>query len=379
MGHRLDKVIYSDVFVRSGVPPPNNTTDGDVTSGSTFNFLGIQINKSGSLDRSLNPMELLRRGKQMVTGTMSSDPTGSLPRNSAARSSSIYGDEVLQNLDTFRSVTVSLPTFFRHESDKLSEDDLFRLIADLRRPTSLTKRLKFIPGSLKLDISPCTDGLPAGCLTPELVPLHPAGEDAMRPVKEVLEFSSQEVYVPQYSYRNLLYVYPRSLNLSNRPGSARNIAVKVQLLGAEDCPLKLLFGHSSCPELVSEAYTSVIYHNKTPVFSDEFKMKLPVNLDDRDNGYHLFFTFYHVSCQKKNLGEMGEQIETPVGYTWLPLINVCGADSMLVNGEYNLPVMIEKPPPSYSRINPDVQLPGTKWVDNHKGASIYHCLIFIFR
>jgi hypothetical protein len=29
--------------------------------------------------------------------------------------------------------------------------------------------------------------------------------------------------------------------------------------------------------------------------------------------------------------------------------------------------MIEHPPPNYSYIPPDVLLPGTKWVDNHKG------------
>lgn len=34
--------------------------------------------------------------------------------------------------------------------------------------------------------------------------------------------------------RNLLYVYPKSLNFSSRQGSVRNIAVKVQFMAAED-------------------------------------------------------------------------------------------------------------------------------------------------
>ena len=34
--------------------------------------------------------------------------------------------------------------------------------------------------------------------------------------------------------RNLLYVYPRLLNFTNRQGSARNIAVKIQLMNGED-------------------------------------------------------------------------------------------------------------------------------------------------
>lgn len=36
------------------------------------------------------------------------------------------------------------------------------------------------------------------------------------------------------SFRNLLYVYPQSLNFANRQGSARNITVKVQFMNGED-------------------------------------------------------------------------------------------------------------------------------------------------
>ena len=43
--------------------------------------------------------------------------------------------------------------------------------------------------------------------------------------------------------RNLLYVYPRSLNFSNRQGSARNLAVKVQFMSGEEdkCALKVQY------------------------------------------------------------------------------------------------------------------------------------------
>ena len=40
----------------------------------------------------------------------------------------------------------SFVLFFLQESDKLKDDDLFKFLADLRRPTSLLKRLKCIPG-----------------------------------------------------------------------------------------------------------------------------------------------------------------------------------------------------------------------------------------
>lgn len=39
----------------------------------------------------------------------------------------------------------------------------------------------------------------------------------------------------------------------------------------------------------------------------------------------------------------------------------------MVSGEFCLPVMLEPPPVHYSYIPADVFLPGTKWLDNHKG------------
>lgn len=47
---------------------------------------------------------------------------------------------------------------------------------------------------------------------------------------------------------------------------------------------------------------------------------------------------------------------------WLPILN----DGKLNVGEFQLPVMVEQPPENYSYIPPDVQLPGTKWLDNHR-------------
>lgn len=124
--------------------------------------------------------------------------------------------------------------------------------------------------------------------------------------------------------RNLLFVYPKSINFANRQGSARNIAVKVNLMQDEeerhvltvsDLPrhilchvitlpllyalllchillcstiilpvqwaasiilwllgnlevtgaylnLQVIFGKSNCPEFSNDAYTAVTYHNK---------------------------------------------------------------------------------------------------------------------
>ena len=98
--------------------------------------------------------------------------------------------------------------------------------------------------------------------------------------------------------------------------------------------------------------------NRSPSFYDEIKIHLPAKLSD---GHHLLLTFYHVSCQRKL--ELGSQLETVVGYSWLPLLR----DGRLLTGEFCLPVSVEKPPSHYSMLHPEVHLPNMKWVDNHKG------------
>ncbi|KAG0718405.1 Dedicator of cytokinesis protein 7 [Chionoecetes opilio] len=184
-------------------------------------------------------------------------------------------------------------------------------------------------------------------------------DEKCRPIKEMVEFPPRDILVPHYFCRNLLFIAPKELNFNNRPGSARNIAVKIQFMAGEEehGALSVMFGKSSCPEFTSEAYTAVTYHNKSPDFYDEFKVKLPAVLGDQ---HHILFTFYHISCQKKN---EEKTIETPVGYTWLPVYR----DGSLQTGEHSLPVMMERPPSNYPYITADIQLPGTKWVDNHKG------------
>lgn len=42
--------------------------------------------------------------------------------------------------------------------------------------------------------------------------------------------------------------------------------------------------------------TQVAYHNRTPSMLDEMKIMLPLSMTE---SVHLFFTFYHISCQKK--------------------------------------------------------------------------------
>uniref|UniRef100_A0A673LEB2 Dedicator of cytokinesis protein 7-like n=1 Tax=Sinocyclocheilus rhinocerous TaxID=307959 RepID=A0A673LEB2_9TELE len=239
--------------------------------------------------------------------------------------------EDMCNFANFRPATLTVTNFFKQVSS------LFMHISD----SSVLPQCRRLSSQLKIDISP------------------PYPDPRVRPTKEVLEFPARYVYTPHTTYRNLLYVYPQSVNFSSRQGSVRNIAVKVQFMAGEDPSqaMPVIFGKSSCAEFYKEAYTPVIYHNKSPEFYEEVKMKIPANLTDN---HHLLFTFYHISCQPKQ----NTPLETPVGYTWIPLMQ----HGRLRTGSFSLPVSVEKPPPSYSVLTPDVQLPGMKWVDNHKGV-----------
>ena len=41
-------------------------------------------------------------------------------------------------------------------------------------------------------------------------------------------------------------------------------------------------------------------------------------------------------------------------------------NNRLTTGELHLPVALEKPPANYHVLSPEVELPGIKWIDNHK-------------
>ena len=54
--------------------------------------------------------------------------------------------------DTFRPVTLTVSSFFKQEAEKLGDEDLFKFLNDLKRPTSILKKLKCIPGSFLYSI-----------------------------------------------------------------------------------------------------------------------------------------------------------------------------------------------------------------------------------
>uniref|UniRef100_A0A1D5RFC2 Dedicator of cytokinesis 8 n=1 Tax=Macaca mulatta TaxID=9544 RepID=A0A1D5RFC2_MACMU len=261
----------------------------------------------------------------------------------------------------FKTSTLSVSSFFKQEGDRLSDEDLFKFLADYKRSSSLQRRVKSIPGLLRLEISTAPEIISC-CLTPEMLPVKPFPENRTRPHKEILEFPTREVYVPHTVYRNLLYVYPQRLNFVNKLASARNITIKIQFMCGEDASsaMPVIFGKSSGPEFLQEVYTAVTYHNKSPDFYEEVKIKLPAKLTVN---HHLLFTFYHISCQQKQ----GASVETLLGYSWLPIL----LNERLQTGSYCLPVALEKLPPNYSMHSAEkvpLQNPPIKWAEGHKGV-----------
>ncbi|KAF7669881.1 hypothetical protein LDENG_00100590 [Lucifuga dentata] len=288
------------------------------------------------------------------------DRRAQLPRRNSERYSTL--DDQPYSISAFKPATITISTIFKQEGDRLSDEDLLKFLSEIKKTSTPQRRIKTISGTIKLDMSPVHD-LPQACLSTELIPLIPVAEKNIRPVKEVLEFPSSEVYVPHNIYRNLLYIYPQRLNLVNRLTSARNITIKIQFMSGEDpsCSMSVIFGKSSGPEFVHEVYTPITYHNKSPDFYEEVKLALPARLTER---HHILFTFYHISCQQKQ--NQSGSCETLIGYSWLPILN----NDRLQTGQFCLPIILDRLPVNYSLHIPEKlppQVPPVKWMESHKG------------
>uniref|UniRef100_A0AAZ3Q281 Dedicator of cytokinesis 8 n=1 Tax=Oncorhynchus tshawytscha TaxID=74940 RepID=A0AAZ3Q281_ONCTS len=317
---------------------------------ATVNIMNVI--STATLDRDTTDSDSLN-GK-----SSSLEKRGQLPRRNSERFGTM---EDQCNMSAFKPATITISTFCKQEGDRLSDEDLFKFLADIKKFSSLQRRIKTIPGDPLFNHT----ARPVACLSTELIPVKPLAEKNVRPVKEVLEFPSSEVYVPHSTYRNLLYIYPQRLNFVNRLTSGgRNITIKIQFMSGEDpsCVMPVIFGKSNGPEFVQEVYTPVTYHNKSPDFYEEVKMVLPARLTER---HHLLFTFYHISCQQKQ-NQTGAS-ETLIGYSWLPILST----DRLQTGQYCLPIALDRLPVNYSLHSPEritPQVPPVKWMESHKGV-----------
>uniref|UniRef100_A0A1A8IUK1 Dedicator of cytokinesis 10 n=1 Tax=Nothobranchius kuhntae TaxID=321403 RepID=A0A1A8IUK1_NOTKU len=167
---------------------------------------------------------------------------------------------------------------------------------------------------------------------------------------------------------NHIYVYPKHLKYDSQKSfaKARNIAVYVEFRSSDEevaKPLKCIYGKPGGPVFTTTASSTVLHHSQNPDFYDEVKVELPIQLHEK---HHLLFSFYHVTCDinAKTNAKRKETLETPVGYSWLPILK----EGRVSSQEFNIPVSCNLPPgylaikeASSTKNGADV-----KWVDGGK-------------
>ncbi|XP_049532929.1 dedicator of cytokinesis protein 11 isoform X2 [Anopheles darlingi] len=270
------------------------------------------------------------------------------------------------DLDT----SYEFPAIYRQEGAKLKDEELLRLLTEYRKPDKFSK-LTVIPGSLKIYIEALNE-LPNNCLRNSLVPLHPFPTPPVSdPTLEVAEFAtnSEQYLHPYVHFVNHLYIYPLHLSYDSQKifSRARNIAIIVELRDsdtAEAKSIECIYGRPGQEMLVSQMSCPVLHHNTSPMWYDEIKLRLPLNITSQ---HHLLFSFFHVSCniaKKKDLATTST--ETPVGYAWLPLLTKgkINVEEQCLPVAASLPVgYLSIQPLGLGKGNagPDVQ-----WIDNQR-------------
>uniref|UniRef100_A0A4W5LFS5 Dedicator of cytokinesis 10 n=1 Tax=Hucho hucho TaxID=62062 RepID=A0A4W5LFS5_9TELE len=128
-------------------------------------------------------------------------------------------------------------------------------------------------------------------------------------------------------------------------------------------PLKCIYGKPGGPVFTTAACSTVLHHSQNPDFYDEVKIELPTQLHEK---HHLLFSFYHVTCDinAKTNSKKKEALETPVGYSWLPLLR----EGRLASQDFNIPVACSLPPGYLLVKEPGSTKNGSdlKWVDGGK-------------
>uniref|UniRef100_A0A8C1ZXH7 Dedicator of cytokinesis 9 n=1 Tax=Cyprinus carpio TaxID=7962 RepID=A0A8C1ZXH7_CYPCA len=233
---------------------------------------------------------------------------------------------------------------YRQDGNKLSNEDMFRLLADFKKPEKMAK-LPVILGNLDVTVDNVAPDL-TNCVTPSYLPLRQTEvADWSRIVFEVEEFvpSIAKCSQPFTIYNNHLYVYPRHLRYDSQKSftKARNIALCLEFRDSDEedaLPLKCIYGRPGGPLFCKKAFAPVLHHQQNPEFYEEFKIELPAQLTDR---HHLLFTLYHISCDSNSKAstKRREQVETQVGYAWLPLLK----DGRVIMNEQQVAVAANLP------------------------------------
>uniref|UniRef100_A0A674DRU8 Dedicator of cytokinesis 9 n=1 Tax=Salmo trutta TaxID=8032 RepID=A0A674DRU8_SALTR len=256
---------------------------------------------------------------------------------------------------------------YRQDSNKLSNDDMFKLLADFRKPEKMAK-LPVILGNLDVTIDDVAPDLTSNS---SYIPVKTFDNGEKTNIYfEVEEFVP---YIAKCSqpftiYNNHLYVYPKHLKYDSQKSfaKARNIAVCIEFKDSDEeeaVSLKCIYGRPGGPLFTENASAAVLHHQHSPEFYDEFKIELPTQLNEK---HHLLFTFFHVSCDSNSKASTKKRdvVETQVGYAWLPLLK----DGRVIMNESHVPVAANLPTGylSCQEVVSKVQHPEIKWVDGGK-------------
>eukprot|EP00062_Callorhinchus_milii_P020350 gi/632975902/ref/XP_007904488.1/ PREDICTED: dedicator of cytokinesis protein 9 [Callorhinchus milii] len=259
---------------------------------------------------------------------------------------------------------------YRQDSNKLSNEDLLKLLLDFRKPEKMSK-LPVILGNVDINIdNMAVDFL--NCVSSSYIPVkHFETSSKITVTHEVEEFVPciAKLAQPFTIYNNHLYVYPKHLKYDSQKtfAKARNIAVCIEFRDSDEedaQPLKCIYGRPGGSVFTKNAFAVVLHHHQNPEFYDEIKVELPTQLHEK---HHLLFTFYHLSCDNSSKGttKKKETIEFQVGYAWLPLLK----DGRVVTNENQISVSANLPVGylNYQELGMGKHSgPEIKWVDGAK-------------
>ncbi|RVE53287.1 hypothetical protein evm_002120 [Chilo suppressalis] len=270
------------------------------------------------------------------------------------------------DLDT----TPDFPAIYRQEPNKMSDEDLLKILSDFRKPEKLAK-LTVIPGWLNISIQQSNEPIP-NCMTSAYAALKPFPLPPTSPLTLELATLNVEPEQPYAAYVHHLYVRPLTLSFDSQKvfARARNIACSVELRDSDigdNKPLQVVYGRTG---MTDQHKCSVLHHNASPSWCDEAKIRLPATLTPQ---HHLLFTFYHISCDvaKKN----DANVETCIGYAWVPLLK----NDKFVEEIINLPIATHLPS-GYLSIQPlglgkGNAGPEVVWVEGEK--QLFRCQLVL--
>ncbi|CAH0700754.1 unnamed protein product [Spodoptera exigua] len=267
-------------------------------------------------------------------------------------------------------LTPEFPAIYRQEPNKMSDDDLLKILSDYRKSEKMSK-LTVIPGWLSINIHQSNEQVP-NCMSTSYAALKPFPLPPTLPLTLELATLNVEPEQPYAAYIHHLYVRPLALNFESQKmfARARNIACSIELRDSdtgENKPMQAVYGRFG---MTTQYRCSVLHHNANPTWSDEAKIRLPATITAQ---HHLLFTFHHISCDlaKKN----DANVETCIGYAWIPLLK----NDKLVDEIVNLPIATHLPS-GYLAIQPlglgkGNTGPEVVWVEGEK--QLFRCQLVL--